>query len=536
MANLFSNLSHHDVGETRQRLSKLLQIHGYSACREALILLQEHYNSSNNYESMEDFITNLNRTIIFETDSDSSVIDPDLAYVITQKLSKSQKCDDNQQVDSENALESENKLPKELTLRIKNVQYDKEDNTLTTSVAKFADNTSNEFNIHYNFLLKKLSALPIFQSDFKLTKLSTLTGSSQQSIKCICFGLLIKNIEKIGDHLLIDSTGRVPVRLTPETTFRNRLVYENCLVIIEGVYINPDDVLFATNVGLPPILLDPIIDKSQACVDEKLVIALRDLHLDDDSVCNALDMLFTGYNCMEDPPLLFILIGDFTTNHCEPQEFQIHMKKLVRILRTCDNLRNSHFVFVPGPKDTDSMNNGTGEMPKHPLTKQHLPINLLQLSKFENIYLATNPAHIFIGDRLITAVAHNYLKVLPNNLIHDLSDHRSEFFETVKKIILSNGHLSAGKSRKYNDSMKIWHRPDLLILADSEAIGNRHDFNLTSQTDTTFTTLPSFSLQSFQFKVYYVKTGEIEDSQVSSEALKEVVEIETIDEDESDRI
>lgn len=508
----------------------MLQLHGYSACREALVLLEDHFTSSIKYESMEDFISKLNKTITFETDAGTSVIDPDLAYLVIQKLGKSSR----QQVetianDSEIPIEDP-QLPSNLEIKVKNVQYEPENKSVSSN-NKSSERQATEFNIHYNFLFKRLNSLPALQGDFRLMKLSTLTGSSQPSIRCICFGLLIKDISKIDGYMLIDGTGRVPVRITPDTTFRNRLAYTNCIVLVEGVYVNPDDVLFAANIGLPPILLDPVQDKSTACLNEKLVIILKEVYLDDDDVCQALDMLFTGYNSMQDPPALFILIGDFTRNPCNVSTFKIHMKKLIRILRSCDNLKDCHFVFVPGLRDTNPIGevkgntgNSSSTLPKPPLTKEQLQVNLLQLSQFNNVHLATNPTHIYLDERQISIVSHSYLKELRKNLLHDLSDHNEELFQTAKQIILSNAHLSAGITKTYHSSMNLWHKPDLLILADTEAFGNRYDFSSSSSCDTSFTTVPSFSRQSSLFKVYYIKTGEIEDSQVSSDAYNELEE------------
>lgn len=503
------------VSQNRQKLSKMLQLHGYSACREAVVLLEDHYTSSSKYDSMEDFINTLNRIITFEVEKGSSVIDSDLAHLVMQKLRPKQQVDIDQPGDA---------MTMNLNVKIKNVQYD---HVLKKDVGSSND---SEFSIHYNFLFKKLSSMPVFRDDFQLTKLSTLTASSQPSIRCVCFGLLIKDISKIDGYLLIDNTGRVPVRITPDTNFRNKLAYTNCIVLVEGVYTNPDDILFAANIGLPPILLDPLQDKSLSCHDDKLVVILREIYLDDDHICNMLDTLFTGYNSMEEPPILFILVGDFSRNPCKLNEFQILMKKFVRILRQCDNLKQCHFVIVPGQHDTspaiDLSNNTPSKplkMPKPPLTKEQIPVNLLQIANFPNVHLATNPAHIYLGERLITVVGHNYIKELRNNVLHDLSDHNEELFETMKQIIMSNAHLSAGIDRNFHSSMNLWHRPDLLVLADTEAIGNRYEYNLSKPSDTSFMTLPSFSRQSYQFKVYYINSGEIEESQVSSDVLEEVI-------------
>lgn len=537
MANVLSDppqtATHHqaaittNVAQTRDRLSKLLQLHGYSACREALVLLEDHLTSSSKYESIEDFVSKLNHVVTFQTNACTSIIDPELAHLVIQKLNNPAGSDHQPVIDLEEQQVLP-ELPAQLSIKVKNVEYD---HVVDKRKQSFVANNSDEFNIHYNFLFKRISELSVFQDNFQLMKLSTLTASTQPSIRCICFGLLIKDISKIDGYLLIDSSGRVPVRITPDTTFRNRLAYTNCLVLVEGVYANPDDVLYAANIGLPPVLLDPVMDKSQACADDKFVVMLKELYLDDDDVVSALEMLFTGYNSLEDPPMLFILIGDFTRQNYELSQYRAHMKKLIRILRSCDNLKNCHFVFIPGQRDTspvlqDSNNPSTNSSgsAKAPLTKEQLPVNLLQLSDFHNVHLATNPTHIYLGERQISVVAHSYMKELRKYLLHDLSDHREELFETVKKIILSNAHLSAGSSKHFHSSMKLWHRPDLLILADTEAFGNRYDYSSSQACDTSFCTIPSFARQSNQFKVYYIKSGEIEDSQVSSEAYQEIEE------------
>lgn len=527
------------------RLAKLLQLHGYSACREALVLLEDHFAGSNKYESTEDFISKLNRVITFETDAGSSIIDTDLAYLAIQKLCNNNRRAQQQQValtsdktDNNKAVErpdnededeqiQEEPLPVSVTVRVKNVEHSQTQQQDQKSLQSAAgERQASDFNIHYNFLFKRLNSLPVFKENFQLMKLDTLTRSSQPSIRCICFGLLVKDVSKIDGYMLIDSTGRVPVRLTPDTTFRNRLSYTNCIVLVEGVYLNPDDVLFAANVGLPPVLLDPIQDKMSICRDEKLVVILKELYMDDDDVCRAVDLLFTGYNSMEDPPTLFILIGDFTRYPYRPSEFRGFTKRLIRTIRVCDNLKECHFVFVPGDRDSCYLVDGefteNKSMPKAPLTKEQLPINMLQLAGFNNIHLATNPAHVLIDERQISIVCHSYLKELKKHNIHDLSDHNEEFLEAAKHIILSNGHLTAGISKSYVSSMNLWRRPDLLVLADTEAFGNKYDYSSSKPKDTSCATVPSFSRQYSQFKVYYLKSGEIEDSQVSPDAIQEI--------------
>jgi hypothetical protein len=516
-----------DVTQVRQRLAKLLQLHGYSACREALVLLTDHFTSSTKYESHEDFVSKLNHIITFETDAGSSIIDAELAYLIIKKLKQNDVVELNE--DGEQPVAP-------LVIKVKNVEFQQEPTAVGGEHhAKAKSNATargaNDFNIHYNFLLKRLQALPIFK-EHSITSLSTLNSSSQPTIRCICFGLLVKDLSKINGYMLIDSTGRVPVRISPETNFRNKLAYTNCIVIVEGVYANPDDLLYAANIGLPPVLVDPLQDKQLASHDEKMIVILRELYMDDEDVCRHVDMLFTGYNSLEDPPAVFILIGDFTRQHFKvASEFRSHTKKLLRIIRACENLTSCHFVFVPGPHDTclEDSPKALTMMPKQPLTKEQMPINLLQLSNFQNIHLATNPAHIYLGERRISVVSHSYLKELPKNLLHDLSDHNEELFENAKQMILSNAHLLAGVTKVFNSSMSLWERPDLLVLADAGAFGNKFDYSSSKQDDTSFTTMPSFSRQFSQFKVYYVKSGDIEDSQVSSEVLEQIIDDEKDD-------
>lgn len=516
-------------------LKKLIQLYGLSACRESLIILADHLNNSVNYESIDEFLRKLTDVITFEFRPDSSIIDPDLAYKVTQKLTKVNKLatDENHVVDVENI---ETSPPTEVLVNIKNVQYEpikknkdetKQSSTgdLASVLKKYKDKFDrNHFDVHYNYLYNKLTALPIFSGDVKLVKLNTLTASSQPSIRCVCMGLLIKDTSKIDLYSLIDSSCTVPVKITPETKFRNRLAYANCIFIVEGVYINPDDILFAANIGLPPVLLDPIPNKALACSSDKLTIIVKEPFLDDEDVCEALQMLFNGYNSLEEPPLLFILIGNFTREPCDIEQFRTHMKKLVRFIKDCDKLKESHFVLIPGLNDTTPKADNCSQqeyqlaskrLPKPPLTKKHLPINLLDLAQFKNVHLATNPSHIYVGDRLVTVVSQPYLKQLRKNLLHDMTDHSEELFQTVEKLVLSNGHLTAGVSQLFHSSMNLWHRPDLFILADTEAFGNRYDYSSSKESDTTFATMPSFAKQSYQFRVYYVKSGEIEDSQVS---------------------
>lgn len=492
----------------RQRLSKMLQIHGYSACRETLILLDDHYTSSRGYESMEDFITKLNSIITFETEADSSIIDPDLAYLVIQKLCKI-KAEDDQATGGTPAIINKKNV------EVKNVQCNQTIQIIVEPV--------NEFNIHYNFLHKKLSALPIFQGEFQLTSVYSLTASSQASTRCICFGMLTRDLSKIDGYTLIDSSGRVPLRMTADTTYRNNLVYLNCIVLIEGVYINQDDILYAAKIGYPPVLLDPIRNKTLSFGDDQLVIMLHEIFLDDEDVCQALATLFSGYNSMDEPPAIFILIGNFTREPCPDRiKFKDYMKKLIKIWRECGNLSKSHMILIPGSHDCSSL-----PLPKPPLTRDQFPLNLAKMIKFKNVHLATNPVDIYFGDSKFTVISHSYFKELNKNILHDMTDRHEELFETVKQLMLSNAHLSASTSKSYSSSLKLWHKPDLLILADPEAFGRKYEYCSSKSDDTSFATMPSFSRQYFQFRVYYPRTGEIEDSQVNTEEFEEEEDIET---------
>lgn len=548
-SGLSSNLS-----EVKQDLSRLLQLAGYLVCRESLALLADHFISTNKYEDLRDFISKLDNTITFKTDAGTSIISPDLAHLVIQLLCNPGKEPGNVNPPSEDARD-QSQVPVNLTVKIKNVEFEHVSACLSTlisssapdqhtqAISKYRRAHINDFRIHYNYLFKRLNAMPVFKGDFQITSLETLTASRQPSIRCICFGLLLKDVSKIDGYLLIDSNNRVPLRIKPETVYRNRLAYSKCIVLVEGVYVNPDDVLYAANIGLPPILLDPIENKSLACVDDKMIVMLKEPFLDDEDVIKSLDMLFSGYNSMEDPPVLFILVGNFTREPCDSSTMRFHTKKLIRILRTCENLKNSHFIFVPGQNDTvpvfhkdeynmSVLNSISNIMPKPPMTQEQLKVGYLKVSNFNNIHLATNPVHVDLNGRLISIVSHSYIKELHKNLLYDMSDHREDLFEAMKQIILSNGHLSAGISNSYEIPMNLWHRPDLLVLADSGAFGNRYDYSSSKVDDTSFTTLPSFARQSNQFKVYYIKSGEIEDSQVSAEAYQEVEdagEVETAD-------
>lgn len=527
---------------SRERLSKMIRLYGYNACYESLVLLYDHFTSSDKYNTLADFVQHLNR-VIMKTDSNSPIINPDLAHEIIQILCNGDKNNQQQQQQvttegNETGNEHGIDIPVDLAIRVKNIECDLDHDQLGYLIPKSArgKDLTDQFNIHYNFLYKRLNSLPIFKENFQLTRLATLTGSRQPAIKCLCFGLLIKDITKIDGYLLIDSTGRVPVRITPDTIFKNRLAYTNCIVLVEGVYVNPDDVLHAANVGLPPVLLDRLANKSLACQNDKLVILLKEIYMDEEDVCKAVEMLFTGYNSMEDPPIMFIMVGDFTRHIYSPIVYRKYTKKLLNIIRTHENLKNSHFVFVPGQRDTcQKGDNGelqeNTSMPKAPLTKEHMPVSILNISGFKNTHLVTNPAHIYLGDRQISVVSHSYFKQLKKNLLHDLSDHNEEFFDTAKRIMLSNAHLAAGISKTYHGSMNLWHRPDLLVLADTEAFGNKYEYSSPKRDDTSFATLPSFSRQFYQFKVYYVCTGEFEDSQVTSEVLEEIIDDDDDDEE-----
>lgn len=128
------------------------------------------------------------------------------------------------------------------------------------------------------------------------------------------------------------------------------------------------------------------------------------------------------------------------------------------------------------------------------------------------IHLATNPVHIYTRNRRICICSGNLSAQLSKSklLIKNECRDDSEIALQLSKGILSNAILAPGVARFFDCSLSLWEAADLMIYGDSSLKPQL----LAANSQTQFLNLPSFSEESFKFKLFYCDTSTLEDSAI----------------------
>ena len=367
------------------------------------------------------------------------------------------------------------------------------------------------------------------RSRFQLYRVEGLLGDSGLPDKVIVLGILTRIKE--GKVHLEDPTGYVELDLT-NAVFHTGLFVENSLVLAEGLY--DEKVFHVSAIGFPPPEPPSVTrnyfgnvnffggsssvcakssEKLQAMLAENedaMFVFLSDVFLNDPRVMERLDTLFSGYS--ETPPTAFVLMGDFSSAPYGPlanQNLRENFKSLGELVsRYPDLVKNSQFLFVPGPQDP-----GPGNLLPRPPIPSVLTSDLT--SRVPTARFCSNPVRIRFCTREIVVFREDLLGKMcrqcvkfPNSSV-DLSTH-------FTKTLLSQAHLSPLPLHTLPVYWDFDHALQLHPLPDLVVIGDKCDpFTVTSG-ETTVTNTGSFLRSDFEFKVYMPATGQVEDSKIAS--------------------
>lgn len=291
----------------RNELSRKIQLSGVTIKQDALnILERELKNNQSAYESVDEFISLL-ISMFLKIDCTDYVVDSEIAQKAIDAIKENRK--------NENLKKNYN----ENRIIIKNID-------ITENVKNC---TESHFIYHYNQLVKFVKKLPVFESgQFTLTTVDDLNiYDSSKELKCILFAKIRPYPCRIMQYLLEDATGKIPVTFSSDIVWREWAIFQNGIYLIEAIYHRQNDSLMITSIGsVPPMksilpkCISPNYDKLS--VDNEMIILLVDIHLDKDCTINALKFLFAGYDCLDNVPGCFILIGDFVSKPTDMLQFK----------------------------------------------------------------------------------------------------------------------------------------------------------------------------------------------------------------------
>ncbi|CAI8057810.1 DNA polymerase epsilon subunit 2 [Geodia barretti] len=366
-------------------------------------------------------------------------------------------------------------------------------------------------------------------SRFQLHKVEGLLGQTGFVDKVIVLGILTRIKE--GKVHLEDPTGCVELDLA-NTVFHTGLFVESSLVLAEGVF--EEKVFHVSAVGFPPpeppsvtrnyfgnvnffggpsTVCAKSSEKLQAMLAENedaMFVFLSDIFLNEPRVMERLATLFSGYS--EAPPTAIVLMGDFSSAPYGPltnQKLREDFKSLAELMMRFPTLvKNSQFLFVPGPQDP-----GPGNLLPRPPIPSVLTSDLT--SRVPTAKFCSNPVRIQFCTREIVVFRDDILGKMCRNCVRfptksaDLPTH-------FTKTLLSQGHLCPLPLHSRPVYWAFDHALQLHPLPDLVVIGDKCDpFTVTSG-ETTVANTGSFLRSDFEFKVYMPSSGQVEDSKIAN--------------------
>eukprot|EP00192_Tetraselmis_astigmatica_P002520 CAMPEP_0117671648 /NCGR_PEP_ID=MMETSP0804-20121206/13457_1 /TAXON_ID=1074897 /ORGANISM="Tetraselmis astigmatica, Strain CCMP880" /LENGTH=563 /DNA_ID=CAMNT_0005480145 /DNA_START=264 /DNA_END=1955 /DNA_ORIENTATION=+ len=186
-----------------------------------------------------------------------------------------------------------------------------------------------------------------------------------------------------GCYYLEDLSGALPVDLRDAVCTAGYFV-ENVIVVADG-HLRPDGVFEVQALGMPPsearqasvtaiqgvnmfggnLLKGKDLEdalKAERDSDSRIVV-LSDLWLDRDETLDKLEVVFSGYDGMEQPPGLFVLMGNFCSQASDTtdgtgtvpvrctRQIKEGFTALGRLVTKFPRLQEQRWVIVPGPGD-----------------------------------------------------------------------------------------------------------------------------------------------------------------------------------------
>eukprot|EP00956_Cyclotella_meneghiniana_P040265 scaffold191200_cov73-Cyclotella_meneghiniana.AAC.1 len=342
-----------------------------------------------------------------------------------------------------------------------------------------------------------------------LTPVESLLGRSGRKF---LLGMIVQVEE--GKYYLEDPTAQVLLDFSQASLLTDGFVTENSIVLIEGEAV--DGVLHVHHIGSPLVenrssaiqaiglqntvtnlvfhhnatkLLHEDIFNSISSLSELekerqqemkygedgMFVILSDVHLDNPSVLDKLEIMFEGYSDFTPLPV-FVFMGDFISKPLSSNGandiisyFEDLSSLICKFPKIVDEGR---FVFVPGPNDPGM----TGVLPRGPIPNYFT--GSLR-SKVKHAFFASNPCRmrfftkelVFFRDDLVSKMRRHAL-LQPRQDEESDASMRKQLSRHAVKTVLDQSHLSPLPLSaspiywQHDHALRLYPYPDALIIGD----------------------------------------------------------------------
>lgn len=320
---------------------------------------------------------------------------------------------------------------------------------------------------------------------YTLMPIESLLGKQNcEHLPVLVLGILVQ-IEE-GKYYLEDPSGRVMVSFSNAIAVDSFYVTENSILLVEARF--QDEILYIDRVG-PPFLehrkksLQVLRQQvrhhhflpGDGSVDgQKSFVILSDVHLDQSRVLTLLEGLFDSYSsCTEKSDLpVFCFMGNFTSNS-QTALYQGFEELATLVAKFPFLSQNAHFIFIPGPTDTQGL-----ILPQPSISKEIVGLQRLMHScQIDHVHWASNPCRIRHNGKEIVLFRYDVLSWMMQNQVRmpevDESSGRVPQSKMMKTII-DQGHLvSVARAPiywNYDHALRLYPLPDALILGGSSDV------------------------------------------------------------------
>lgn len=211
--------------------------------------------------------------------------------------------------------------------------------------------------------------------------------------------------------------------------------------------------------------------------EDGMFVVLSDVHLDNPSVLDKLEIMFDGYSDFSPLPV-FVFMGNFTSKPLSASsnganDIIGYFEDLTSLICKFPKISSEgRFVFVPGPNDPGM----TGVLPRGPIPNYFTGS---VRSKVKHAFFATNPCRmrfftkelVFFRDDLVSKMRRHTLLQPRQDEESDASTQRQLSRHAIKTV-LDQSHLSplpllgSPIYWQHDHALRLYPFPDALIVGD----------------------------------------------------------------------
>ncbi|KXS14233.1 Pole2 protein [Gonapodya prolifera JEL478] len=408
-----------------------------------------------------------------------------------------------------------------------------------------ADAKSALFRDRYDIIKQRLLNNPLFRDAssfenenvredqgkiFKLTPIPHI--STTPPAHHVTLGMLTRMPD--GRYHVEDPHASVPLEFPNKVARTPGVFTETAFVLVEGYWTG--EVLRVETVGMPPGEGRAESDKSYKNIDffggpkstespERLLflekrlaeihfVILSDLWLDQPKVLSHFRTLLSAYSTPDfTPPLAFLLCGPYSSrpyllgaSHFDA--YREGFNTLADIIAEYPRLRESKFVFIPGPGDPWD----TKVLPRARVPKT---VTGRVEQKVPGAVFATNPCRMkYFTHEIVLYREDLATKLRRNCVVPPDEDEEPDAHVHLVQTVVAQSHLCPlpleirPVSWAYDAAMRVYPLPQTVILAD------RCDPYDVAESGSTFVNPGSFPTSGWSFVVYYPGSGRVQHSKI----------------------